>query len=575
MTLNQLWTEAFAFHQHSPQDQTQDNAFGTCAQLISPASTLLFALLPMTSAAVVSDIQAGGSSSNSSSSRRGSGDHSKTAAASRAVRVLQRRRLAQKAAGGALRDPFPVSLLFMLASVMQVVSTLLRFLASEGKSNGNTKRTVIMAETLVKEGKLFDCLSSISSFLLRCVRTRQLSSQHRPAADGYPPFEDVLLAACQNVCFACTQVFTAMYLSRRPHEKNEQESVPARFVDTLCCLACEGLPADDEAAWEVAHMFQDDGVYNLTNNTPCGLLCCSAMQQLVHRIIPSAVKRGKDAQSELELLLCCHPELEHDYLLSVHIRTTFLWSCQESRSSLLGAVTCSAPGTEESADSETAEAYFIPRVGHHSLQQILALLCGGSGSARSGIGTALCASKSSIYTARIASVLLSLNHSDLDRSARAAMASAATLAVAAPREEIRNTPVWNLPDLLIHHLVTAGRHSVALTIRLLQGIQQGHTGCVCDFSHEDHYMIREYQRPGVSENCLPCYALAETITALLLQMLPGFHLGELQQETPQNLGELSPDMDTHYFPMTTCFELNLASPQLFSWTCRNQSRAKW
>lgn len=407
-------------------------------------------------------------------------------------------------AESALQDPYPVELLLLVASAMQVVDTLLVFLNNRNMPHLDDHHAAAIAQKLFYGGDLIRFMFPASSFLLRCVRKRKPPTQPEATTSyGYPSFQEVQRAACQNVCYVAAHMFGAMCLLDKSCSNGVIASIPDRLFDALGCLACEALSADDEAAWHITRLIWNLKFVSITNHDPNALLYCSAMQQLSRRTAPAAVSSGLDVQHVLDILRAYHQvELNMDPLLSWHIgRIPRFGITQLPKGSPCRSNVWSGPLL--GGDDETADAYFLPRVRDHSVQEFLSLLPGKTSAVHPQLGYARCASETSIFSARIAAVLISLQ-----RCGRGW-----------PRADPRVPAAEVDPSVTMDQLVTIARCSSALATQLLQGLRSKHTACVCNFYNQLESMTEEL-RPGVVVDCAQCHALSEAMTAMLLQLLP-------------------------------------------------------
>lgn len=426
--------------------------------------------------------------------------------------MLQQRRLAvslaleqQRLASSLERGPFPIDLILMLAGTLQVLNTLLIFISSGGNIHLDSTHAALMAEYMFKRWSLPESLFSVSSFLLRCVRQHQVQ-QHSQAPKLYPSFEQVRLAACQNICYVSVQMFPAIYLHTEPLAEAVLRKVPPRFFDTLGCLACEGLPSHDKAASLLANLLLNSGMSDVSCNITSPMMYCPSMQQLSRRTAPSAFFRGKDVQVVLETLKAYHPELARDCLLSPHISRSLDWDEDIYPSSLSLDHAGMWPSLGVGGGDETCDAYFQPCVRDLSLQALRTMLPMLSSAAVDVQGGNLGATKSRIYATRIAAVLLSLS------------TRGQPLATLAPGT-CGGVNAVDGSASLIAVLATAARFSSAMATQLLQALRMGHAKCECVLYQADDFMDQELRRPDLVVDCEPCYALAEGITALLLQIM--------------------------------------------------------
>lgn len=519
----QLWALAnslslASFASSTPAASCTEYDTRPCSLLVGSTQGLMSSVFLMMDVAASRQV-------NSSSARGGIDDsdfecgkqrHSPSAAASRAARVLQQRRQA----GRVSRGPFPSDILFMLASIMQVLDTVIQFLA--GARTDQLNRAARAAKFLFEDGKLLESLFLVASFLLRCVRKRQ-PTQHSLTADAFPPFEHIQQAAIQNLSYVVVHMFAVIYLLPEPQARAVMRRLPVRFFDVLGCLACEGLSPNDDAAWQVSHLFQDGGVTELTGHD-LSMLYRPAMQRLSRRTAPSAIKRGKDLQVVLDLLKSNHPELYEDPFLSVHIRSSADWENIQCGTWGLDAsnsgISCS-PGA--GGDDETSDAYHLPCVTDQSLHLVVDQLPAISNALLSGERSTLFASEKTIFTSNLTAVLLSLQRLELGVT--------------------EGTPSGGMEAYncqLQSSLITVARYTTALATQLLQGLRMKHAECACEFYHADEFLEEEddddiiddddadeedeeikdkERRPKPVIDCEPCHALAEGMTAMLLQVM--------------------------------------------------------
>lgn len=268
----------------APACKIDDSTLDLCSELVHAVTELLSALLPKMHATDPTSQSNGSSRSGTGSCRHEGrrGDHSQTAAATRAARVLQERRLAQ-------RVLFPKDLLSLLASVMQVLNALFSFFENHncneaGLSHCRPQRTATIAHSLFQDGQLVQSLHLVSSYMLRCARRRQPSSSQQPlVAEESPSFEQVQRAACQSVCDAACSMSVAIMAMNYPEIAKVMDSIPAQFFDTLGCLACEALPSDDSRAWAVGMLAKDAYLSELNGDGTFSLTYRPAMQVLMRR----------------------------------------------------------------------------------------------------------------------------------------------------------------------------------------------------------------------------------------------------------------------------------------------------
>lgn len=459
-----------------------------CSHLIQSVLGLLSTLLPAVSATCQdsqssSGISNGSSSSRSSHSSTKEKTHSNTVAASRAAGVLRERRLAQ-------HGPFPVNLLLLLASTLQVLDVLFLFFGYYSHAGGcsmhfSCEHSASLARTLFEGGELLVSLHAVSLFLLRCLRTRQKPHPHQAgAAEEIPSFEQVQRVACQNVCQVVSHMFPAIKAQVEMDSIRVMCLMPSKFFETLACVACEGTPSDDLDGWAVAMLFEDEYLRLLNYTQPLSKVHCRAMQVLVRRALPDAIMRNEDLESMLKVLIGQHPQLKSNNLLSSNLKLGQNWPWPAF---------CPTHDTANSQGSggqdEAADAYYFPRLRDDSLRWLFDTVQ-ACRQLRIRDVDQLCTSGPTVLTARIIAVLLSLHRVDSELADGGQGGGAAE--------------VFGLHCVLFE----VARFVTMLASQLLYSLSVHHADCSLTFFYEASSAV----------GCAPCAALAEGITAILLQL---------------------------------------------------------
>lgn len=167
----------------------------------------------------------GGSGHGGSSSSSGAAGvrNDRAAAAAKALALLKERRLQA--------EPYSFLLLSLVSSSMGILVSLF---STVGPSSGG-----IVAEQLLSREHIFERIDSVMHYLLRCTREGGMTKGPPPApfrADTNPQ-----LTATINCCAAACQLLTAIKCLPPREQLRLVSNLPSRFVDTLCCLAVEGL----------------------------------------------------------------------------------------------------------------------------------------------------------------------------------------------------------------------------------------------------------------------------------------------------------------------------------------------
>lgn len=136
-----------------------------------------------------------------------------------------------------------------------------------------------------------------------------------------------------------------------------------------------------------------------------------------------------------------------------------------------------------------------------SLWQLAELLCSWWPTTHAESGQPLCVTDSSVLIARVTAVMLSLEQREPKPEAGGTVNSNA-------RESA------NLDNAL--HMVA--RFVTAVTTRVLQGLQTQHATCQYDIMFELEAESTP-QRAAYRSECVPCSIMAESVTAIILQVL--------------------------------------------------------
>ncbi|MEW5316908.1 MAG: hypothetical protein WDW38_008248 [Sanguina aurantia] len=378
--------------------------------------------LPSTSKGV-----GGSSSSNISGSSvpqaAGAAPHSKTGAASRAARVLRERRQAEA-------GPFPSNLLCVLGCTLQLLDAFCM------------------------------CFATASGRYLSAMEARQ--------------------HACEQACHLCSHIFLALPAIPPPGLLTIACKLPASYMEKLCCLACEALPADNPAAWGVSCLIDDAGLQTVVDyaaalgkRSVCQRLDAvryiPAMHVLARRVAPQALKLEGELRRCLDRTKAVHPETSLDRRLSNNFRRAWQWTWPRNGYPDNCPALALLPGSDKWA---LIDRDLVPRVGDDSLQRMVQYLddkCRMPGSA----GRLKGATTDAVYTSRLAAVLLSLQSSSIDEGrAKAAHHDA------------------QLQD----SLVGVARYATATSTQLLQGAaSDGHKPPI---SPELQLLDRWFEQPG-------------------------------------------------------------------------------
>lgn len=424
----------------------------------------------------------------------------------------------------------------VLAGALKVLDTVFTFLGKRYeahlhgrgpvKASGH-KLTATAAARLFQGGKLFDTLLTVASLLLRSVRRGPLKAR-------ISEFGFVQRAACRNLCFAVTHVFEAIYAL--DDWEGMLHRLPVRLIPTVACLACDNMSPSDDAALGLVRLLSDSRLLGgMDAEDPIRVLRCPAMKHLVRRMLPLALAtlQHADLQTVTDHLRAVHQELNDDELLSEHIRMSEMWpqvnpDITTRTTATSGRATANSSSSSDHQMDETSGAYLVPRVQDNSLQEFLALLRKRSITVQPKKGPALRASDDSVHTARILATLLSLQQTQAEIASPARQSSL-------PLGGARQLSDFEMQDALL----TAGRYVSALSVRLLHALQAGHVGCACELTYEGEGMEEGWDEPrgAVRRACYPCSALAEAVTAILLQLVR-LHESPDARKTDNTEGEL-------------------------------------
>lgn len=314
--------------------------------------------------------------------------------------------------------------------------------------------------------------------------------------------------ACEQACHLCSHIFLALPAIPPPGLLTIACKLPASYMEKLCCLACEALPADNPAAWGVSCLIDDAGLQTVVDyaaalgkRSVCQRLDAvryiPAMHVLARRVAPQALKLEGELRRCLDRTKAVHPETSLDRRLSNNFRRAWQWTWPRNGYPDNCPALALLPGSDKWA---LIDRDLVPRVGDDSLQRMVQYLddkCRMPGSA----GRLKGATTDAVYTSRLAAVLLSLQSSSIDEGrAKAAHHDA------------------QLQD----SLVGVARYATATSTQLLQGAASGHSTCECscDAAEREHVNGEAAQKRAAFSNvCLPCSRLAEGIAAMVLQVL--------------------------------------------------------
>ncbi|MEW5301968.1 MAG: hypothetical protein WDW36_004791 [Sanguina aurantia] len=496
-------------------------------------------------------------SSSSSSGRPGPNAHSQAAAALRAARVLHARRSAraqavQHQSSPSLQQgsaPFPTDAVSIISGTMQLLLPICRLLdisCTEFGADRDKGETRFIAETLHAGGTLLSFLDTALTFMLCCVRHNpDTLQQNTPSSSGAASpsnsqdfvgesKEATQRGACHHLSMVCTRLFRSMLALPERRQLSLVSSLPQRFYERLCCIACEGLPRDDAALWEVSLLITSPSDLDVASNcTTLGDAVSTislkhvrdspAMAHVSRRVLPYAIAQRPTTPGQhhlhhaLDRMLLQHPELaEHDDLLSPNLLRCCSYTSGISDTSYrvaysafpgerLGRSEVTSSSTSSTSSSSSIDGSssgstptgldrnYVPWVHDDSLEELVLLLAAWSKGSASGKTPALTLNDG-VPIARMMAVLLSLQQPKLIPWDVRSEANKAAL---------RAT------------VMGAARVAATLSQQLLQCYKAGHASCAC-------YLADEAQRREVARGrvpCLPCSALAEAMLAILLQVI--------------------------------------------------------
>lgn len=482
-TVLELWALSNSFTLEWADDPRTAIAEDACE--VRPCEAIINSLARMLLALIfIIDLPAlvEGSSSDSNNKPAGLREaHNQAAAATRAARVLKQRRLAE-------RGPFPVDVVFLVASTMQVVDTVFVFFARHSvnicDSNNRPKRTAALAGKLFLGFRLVESLVVICTHMLDCVRCHNHSHlQQIPTAHLYPPLEQILSAACENICFVATHLPDAIVSLNSPELETVFNQLPKRFFATVACLACEGTMPNHEAAWGVSQLLCNASFDRVPGVSAINLLHGPAMRLLSRHSIATAIATE---QYELQLILktvrAFHPALGSHKLLSDNICARF------------GLLATGSPPSSN-MDSEEDESYpLFPRAKDTSLHRLVDLLPVRS-HATNTRNESFVPFYNGVLTGRMLAMALSMVRIPKMEDAKADEACGLGLQ----------------QDLLV-----VARYVSSLTTRLLHQERSRHTGCSPTTREEGALTAED---GGDQAQCIICSVKAEAMTAILLQIL--------------------------------------------------------
>lgn len=499
-TAKALWTACDSFHNHEHWF-AYASLEGTLELLVElrvaeSAMELLSTLVPHMQDRTMSKTGGSDTGSSSGSDRvRGGTAHSGTSAASRAACVLRERRYAAS-------GPFPSNLLCVLGSTLQLVETLCTLVHDEesldiDRGEVQKQRHILrVALALHKEGQLLEILDMALAFLLRRARDKTRPSATAPAC--FLSARDAQLQSSRNMCTLGASVFKLVHALPEAACQSFAK-LPSYFMDKLCCLACEALNPDHEAAFDVTQLIVNDSLGELISRAAgemrekvAAVRYVPAMRALTCRIVPDAFSSSNPPECAFGTLVAVHVELATDPLLSPNIKGSDHWKWPES----LSADAVPVPYLPGSSTWASTPEQFFPHAEDTSLERLVALLADES-SAYYDDGDPVYANNHSVYYARSAAVLLSILRSKgVSGQAEAASIQQSMLGVA--------------------------RYTSALSTQLLHAVANGHA--MCDRRYKEWHAADQLEpaaakRAAAKEECLMCSSLAEGVLAMLLQLL--------------------------------------------------------
>ncbi|MEW5317285.1 MAG: hypothetical protein WDW38_008596 [Sanguina aurantia] len=433
---------------------------------------------------------------------------------------------------------------------MQLLLPICRLLdisCAEFGADRDMGETRFIAETLHAGGTLLSFLDTALTFMLCCVRhNSDTLQQNTPSSSGAASpsnsqdfvgesKEATQRGACHHLSMVCTRLFRSMLALPEKRQLSLVSSLPQRFYERLCCIACEGLPRDDAALWEVSLLITSPSDLDVASNcTTLGDAVSTislkhvrdspAMAHVSRRVLPYAIAQRPTTPGQhhlhhaLDRMLLQHPELaEHDDLLSPNLLRCCSYTSGISdtsyrvaysafpgerlgRSEVTSSSTTSSTSSSSSIDGSSSgstptglDRNYVPWVHDDSLEELVLLLAAWSKGSASGKTPALTLNDG-VPIARMMAVLLSLQQPKLIPWDVRSEANKAAL---------RAT------------VMGAARVAATLSQQLLQCYKAGHASCAC-------YLADEAQRREVARGrvpCLPCSALAEGMLAILLQVI--------------------------------------------------------
>lgn len=477
---------------------------------------LLAALLPML-AVKPSLKQADADTSGSSSKSKPGAAHSHSAAAGRAARVLRERRLTEA-------GPFSPNLLCVLGCTLHLLDAVCTSVAENAScslEDGSTPEVIVNLARSLQSGQLLVHLDTALAFLLRCVRSGAPEPTIAPAL--HMSAAAARTYACQSVCNLCSHIFQACDPLPLTAQLLAMRTLPARFMEKLCCVACEGLPADDPALFKVSIIIADPSLQLMVEHAAAegktslsarldAIRYIPAMHVVSRRVIPYAVKSYQDLDCVLNRLKAVHPEVSLDNLLSLRIRDTWQWQWPEDGFPEDALPKPLLPGSDQWVSSH--DDYFVPRVRDDSLRRLVVHLAERSVFVNP-TGSPICATSDGVYVSRLTAVLLSLQREGRDG----------------------DDVLTASDDGMKESLLGVARYVSSLTVQLLHGTVMSHRSCACEFDEdefEEEEESAEVARAAAMNVCLPCSGLAEGILAMFLQLLAMHGMGPVPKSESED-----------------------------------------
>lgn len=479
---------------------------------------LLAALLPMLAVKPSLKQANDDTSSGSSSKTKPGAAHSHSAAAGRAARVLRERRLTEA-------GPFSPNLLCVLGCTLQLLAAICTSVAENARciEDGSTPEVIVNLAQSLQNGQLLVNLDTALAFLLRCVRSDAPEPTIAPAS--HMSSAGARTYACQQACNLCSHIFQACDPLPLTAQLLVMRTLPARFMEKLCCVACEGLAADDPALFKVSVIVADPSLQLMVEHAAAegeislgarldAIRYIPAMHVVSRRVIPYAVTSNQDLACVLNRLKAVHPQVSLDNLLSMRIRDTWQWEWPEDGFPEDALPKPSLPGSNQWVSSH--DDYFVPRVRDDSLRQLVVQLAERSVFV-GPTGSRICATSDGVYVSRLTAVLLSLQRDGQG-----------------PGEEVLTAG----DDVSVKEsLLGVARYVSSLTVQLLHGKVLSHRSCACEFDEdefEEQEGWAEVKRAAGMNVCLPCSGLAEGILAMFLQLLALHGIGSVPQRKSED-----------------------------------------